>query len=568
MAARAGRMALIGLLAATGLLGAGQPAIGANRPAGVSLDSPLKTGHHQVSGHLLTGRRLQTPRSAANPNAAAATCDTTWQRVDAVNGPGDDVLGAVSGTSAKDIWGVGWTTAVLQQGPSRTLTEHWNGTSWSTVASPSATLSDNNLLVGVSSSGTGDVWAVGGYVRTRDSGGNAIYSTLAEHYDGSTWITVGLPGLGAGTNVFNGVSALASNDAWAVGTQAPAGQGRLTTLIEHWNGISWSVVASPNAGSGNNSLNDIVALAPNNIWAVGYYRPANGSGSYRDTLILHWNGSSWARIASPNKVSGLDNTLYAVSGSSANDVWVVGAYARPPDNDPSTADYVDQTLVLHWNGVSWAIIPSPNPGTPPAAFGNPGGNQDLFGVVSRASNDAWAVGSWAYVPEGQGVTPIYHTMALHWDGVRWNDNAYDTWGGTYAELDDVVSLGGVWAVGSLDWPTQNGNEVQPLVATVCSPPVANAVNPGSGPTKGGRAVLIEGAGLSMATGVNFGTIAAASYTILSDSRIIAITPAEPAGSVDITIRYFAGTGPLTAGDRYTFADPRPVGPWWSRILAR
>jgi hypothetical protein len=563
---KAGRVALVALLAASGLFSAWQPAVAANRFAAVRWESPLKVRHHQVGGRPTSGGTTQAPRLSESTNGAAATCDTTWQRVDAANGPGDDAFSSISGSSAKDIWGVGWTTTTLQQGPSRTLTEHWDGASWITMPSPNATGSDDNLLVGVSAAGTSDVWAVGAYVRAR-SNGNPVYMTLSEHYDGSAWATVAVPNLGTGTNAFNGVAALASNDAWAVGTQSPAGQGRLTTLIEHWNGASWSVVASPNAGSGNNSLNDIVALAPNNVWAVGYYRPVNGSGTYRATLTLHWNGSSWTRVASPNKVSGLDNTLYGVSGSSPNDIWAAGAYTRPPDNDPNTADYVDQTLTMHWNGSGWAIIPSPNPGTPPAAFGNPGGNQDLFGVVSRAPNDAWAVGTWAYVPEDQGVIPIYHTMVLHWDGARWNDNAYDTVGGTYAELDDVVSLGGVWAAGSLDGWSPAGTEIQPLVAAVCSPPVVNAVNPTSGPTRGGRSVSIEGAGLSMATGINFGAVPAPSYTILSDSRITAITPAEPAGTVDVTIRYFGGTGPLSPGDRYTFADPRPLGSWW-RVQAR
>jgi hypothetical protein len=464
------------------------------------------------------------------------------------------------------MWAVGTTTAVLQQGPDFTLAEHWDGRGWTTVSTQNATMSDDNILAGVSAAGKNDVWAVGAYVRARDSSGNRIFASLAEHYNGSVWGMAAVPNLGAGTNVLNAVVALSANNAWAVGAQVPAGQQRLTTLIEHWNGASWSVIGSPNTGSGNNALNDIVAIDANNIWAVGYYRPVNGSGSYRATLTLHWNGSAWSRVGSPNKVSGFDNTLYGVSGSGPNDLWAVGAYTQPPDNDPNTADYADQTLTMHWNGLGWAIIPSPNPGnTGTPIMPAPGGHEDLFAVVSRGPTEAWAVGTWAYVLPDPYTGPIYHTMALRWDGARWNQNAYDIAGGTFAELDDIVSLGSVWAAGAMDWWTPSGNEVQPLVATVCSPPVVNALNPTSGPTRGGRPVSIKGAGLSMATQVLFGAVPAQGFTVVSDSSITAITPAEPAGAVDVTIQYFAGTSGPTAGDRYTFMLPSPPGPWWSRL---
>jgi IPT/TIG domain len=531
------------------------------RPA--TLDSPLKVRLHPDRSRLAKPQ-ASSPRSApSNPATSTATCDGTWQRVDAVNGAGDDYLNSLSGTSGTDMWAVGTTTAVPQQGPDFTLAEHWDGRGWTTVATVNATMSDDNILAGASAAGRNDVWAVGAYVRARDGSGNRIFASLAEHYDGSAWGMAAVPNLGAGTNVLNAVAALSATNAWAVGAQVPAGQQRLTTLIEHWNGAGWSVIGSPNTGSGSNVLNDIVAIDANNIWAVGYYRPSNTSGSYRATLTLHWNGSSWSRVGSPNAVSGLDNTLYGVSGSGPNDLWAAGAYTRPPDNDPNTSDYVDQTLTMHWNGSGWAIVPSPNPGnyhTGTPYNPNNGGHQDLFAVVSRAPNDAWAVGTFAYVAPEPGLTPIYHTMAVHWDGARWNDNSYDTWGNTYAELDDVAGFGGVWAVGSL-----NGNDVQPLVATACSPPVVNALNPTSGPTRGGRPVSIEGSGLSMATQVMFGAVPAQGFSVLSDSRITAITPVEPAGTVDVTVQYFAGTSAPTVGDRYTFMLPSPPGPWWSRL---
>jgi hypothetical protein len=42
-------------------------------------------------------------------------------------------------------------------------------------------------------------------------------------------------------NFFNGVSGVASNDVWAVGT----GSSSTTPLVEHWNGTQWSIVSTP-----------------------------------------------------------------------------------------------------------------------------------------------------------------------------------------------------------------------------------------------------------------------------------------------------------------------------------
>src|SRR5437762_3576748 len=69
------------------------------------------------------------------------------------------------------------------------------------------------------------------------------------------------------------------------------------------------------------------------------------------TLIEHWDGIAWSVVPSPN-VSGLDRTLTGVAAVSANDVWAVGYYHN--------ANYVVQTLIEHWNGSAWSIVPSSN----------------------------------------------------------------------------------------------------------------------------------------------------------------------------------------------------------------
>ena len=58
-----------------------------------------------------------------------------------------------------------------------------------------------------------------------------------------------------GGDEFAAVSAVSPDDVWAVGdylelSDPPARR----TLAQHWNGRTWSVVASPNVGTGHNKL--------------------------------------------------------------------------------------------------------------------------------------------------------------------------------------------------------------------------------------------------------------------------------------------------------------------------
>src|SRR5438477_13059472 len=88
----------------------------------------------------------------------------------------------------------------------------------------------------------------------------------------------------------SGVAGAAGNNVWAVGDQAQGSS--FTTLIEHWDGSSWSVVPSPKLPKGS-ELTGVAAPTPDNAGAVG---SARGSP---DALAEHWNGASWRIAASP-----------------------------------------------------------------------------------------------------------------------------------------------------------------------------------------------------------------------------------------------------------------------------
>ncbi len=84
------------------------------------------------------------------------------------------------------------------------------------------------------------------------------------------------------------------------------------------------------------------------------------------------------------------------------------------------------------------------------------------------------------------------------------------------------------------------------------------VTPGGGPTAGGTSVVIAGGGFTGATAVKFGTKAATSFTVNSDSQITAISPSAAGGAVDITVTSPTGTSPVVTADKFTYASAPTV----------
>ena len=142
---------------------------------------------------------------------------------------------------------------------------------------------------------------------------------------------------------------------WAVGTLlSGVTDTQASTLAEHWNGSSWSVVPSPDPGRFGNSLASVAVLSADDVWAVGsYYYTKFGT----KTLIEHWNGRAWHVVSSPDL--DIDDGLASVSAVSASDLWAVG-----DDFEDTASGSEVPTLAEHFDGTRWTIAgtPSPRPG--------------------------------------------------------------------------------------------------------------------------------------------------------------------------------------------------------------
>ena len=257
-------------------------------------------------------------------------------------------LVGVADLAPDNVWAVG-DINIHENNPNQII-EHYDGSKWSVSPGPTFKSTDQPFLEGVTAISPTDMWAAGSILTLIGCCQEAF--PLFEHYDGTSWTaTTDESNL---NSFMSGISAVASNDVWAVGDVGAIGG----TFTEHYDGTAWTAVASPSPGNGENALLGVTAVASNDVWAVGFFVAAPNQDRPQKTLVEHWDGNSWKVVASPN-VGGnnsttISNGLRGVVAVSANDVWAFG------DTDAFGPEQITN-LVMHWDGTKWSIVPSPDP---------------------------------------------------------------------------------------------------------------------------------------------------------------------------------------------------------------
>jgi len=147
-------------------------------------------------------------------------------------GTGSEVISA---SSPSDIWVAGrGTNPATSRATAAAL--HFDGTTWTAVpmAQPGTNTPTISAVTAISPT---NAWAVGSDIgATTPIGGG----TLTEHWNGSSWSIVPSPTPGADDSL-TGVAARSANDVIAVGTALPSINGGPTiSVILRWNGTSWS----------------------------------------------------------------------------------------------------------------------------------------------------------------------------------------------------------------------------------------------------------------------------------------------------------------------------------------
>src|SRR6516165_4348081 len=215
-----------------------------------------------------------------------------------------------------------------------TLAEHWDGTSWTVEPSPDPAGTTVTDLVGVSCASPASCTATGLY--DKKTGGSAHEVPLAEHWNGSSWTvqTAPLPADAIAADLDGGVSCPSATECTAVGGwTGPSQTGG--PLVESWNGVKWQVQATPAlpAGAYNPFFAGVSCTSARNCTAVGGYL----NGNVEESLVERWDGTSWTIQADAAPAGTAMDSVSCTSSASCTAVG--GGEAE------------------HWDGTSWTLQP-------------------------------------------------------------------------------------------------------------------------------------------------------------------------------------------------------------------
>jgi len=122
----------------------------------------------------------------------------------------DNILFGVAAVASNDVWAVG------NAGSLKTLAIHWDGASWSVI--PTAPLDPNDtnpVLVGIVALSSDNIWTAGQFIVPLEG---SVQHTLTENWDGSSWSVVTSPNVQRSNNRLHGIAATPNGTLWAVGT--------------------------------------------------------------------------------------------------------------------------------------------------------------------------------------------------------------------------------------------------------------------------------------------------------------------------------------------------------------
>jgi len=199
-----------------------------------------------------------------------------------------------------------------------TLMEQWDGTTWNLVSSPTAS-AQGDLPLDVSCVSANFCMAVGLSYRIWPQ----VLPPLIEKWDGSVWSLVDSPSFGIVCSFLSGVSCLNTSFCMAVGQYHDSTSDSDRPLTEEWNGSSWSQVDSPRSTDLYFALGSVSCTSRSFCIATGASYDASGTSR---TLIERWDGRSWSLVNSPKLASGALGSVSCTGRSFCMAVGVNGTF--------------------------------------------------------------------------------------------------------------------------------------------------------------------------------------------------------------------------------------------------
>jgi hypothetical protein len=198
---------------------------------------------------------------------------------------------AVWGSGPSDVWAVG---NIISGNALAASIFHYDGSAWK------SSLVETSMqdFSGVWGSGPTDVWAAG-------FGG--LY-----HFDGTSWKQTGPTN--TNLSIFGRIWGSGSDDAWTTGAELQS----TNSALFHWDGTTWSVGFTPPPSLG---IANVWEASPADVWIVGAVTETDDAGINSVTgTTLHFDGTSWSTVASGTTKSQLN----AIGGHGTGNVWAVG----------------------------------------------------------------------------------------------------------------------------------------------------------------------------------------------------------------------------------------------------
>jgi len=315
---------------------------------------------------------------------------TAWAIQPTPNATSYDALFAVSCPSASACTAVGYSAASSK---THAVAERWNGTAWAIQPTPSP--AGNDALSGVSCTSATACTAVGYSIGTSKT-------TLAERWNGTAWAIQPTPSP-AGNDALSGVSCTSATACTAVGSDTGSQGYPEATLAEAWNGTTWAV--QPTSGPDQGQLMWLAGVSCTSATActaAGYNGAAAGV-----TLAEAWNGTAWATQPTPSPTGAQASALTGISCISATACTAVGNATN------NAAIFGDVTLAERWNGIRWAVMPTPK--VPGAITGYLA--QSTLSTVSCTSVSACTAVGYYRAPNSS--SGYFAGLAERWNGTKW-----------------------------------------------------------------------------------------------------------------------------------------------------
>ena len=306
-------------------------------------------------------------------SVAPAEAAATWTRVASPN------RGTVA-SALQDVVMVPGTTTAWAVGYSydsnlaayRTMTQRSTGGAWSIVPSVNASATGYSQLNRVDATSVSNVWAIG---------------SLVERYDGSNWAAMSSP---AGV-ALRGLDVVSPSEVWVAGYSGSA------ATVARWKNGTWTTRYSQASTGRHLTVFEAIAVDPSGqVWAVGWDRDYNAPGRPVSSLVVHFNGASWSREATPSPANR--NTLMDVVALGNGEVFAVGVA-----QDTSGGGITPRSLMLRKHDASWSSLTVPQ--------GEAGSQDQLLSVAAVSPSSVWSVGYYNSPSSG-----LYEPLLVHWMG--------------------------------------------------------------------------------------------------------------------------------------------------------